>query len=254
MALTANAVFGTKEMLLDNGFDDFLTKPIDIVYLNTIVDKWLPKEKRKLVEKHHEVTKQDTDVGLEIEGLNIKQGLAFSGGTVQNYLKILAVFHKDGHEKIREIRMCLATNNLPLYVIHVHALVSASANIGAISLSEAAKFLETAGKQRDMILIQAKSEQLLADLKTLLDNINVVLAKTEGKEQRCSYDRESLKTQLTQLKTALNDFDSKAISKVTNDLHGATLSDEVDPVIDEILHNILIGDYDQTITLIDSLL
>ena len=50
VALTANAVLGTKEMFLQNGFDDFLSKPVDIVSLNAVLEKWLPKEKQKKLE------------------------------------------------------------------------------------------------------------------------------------------------------------------------------------------------------------
>jgi CheY-like chemotaxis protein len=47
VALTANAVLGTKEMFLENGFNDFLSKPIDTVKLNTVLEKWIPETKQK---------------------------------------------------------------------------------------------------------------------------------------------------------------------------------------------------------------
>ncbi|GBU23579.1 aerobic respiration control sensor protein ArcB [Fibrobacteria bacterium R8-3-H12] len=47
IALTANAVSGAKEMLFSNGFSDFLSKPIDTIELNSILEKWIPKGKRK---------------------------------------------------------------------------------------------------------------------------------------------------------------------------------------------------------------
>jgi len=56
------------------------------------------------------------------------------------------------------------------------------------------------------------------------------------------------------LRTALNDFDSVAIKKITNELHNATLPTAVAPVIEDILRNVLIGDDDKTVALIDSLL
>jgi CheY-like chemotaxis protein len=48
IALTANAVIGTKEMFLENGFNDFLSKPIDTVKLNSILEKWIPREKKQV--------------------------------------------------------------------------------------------------------------------------------------------------------------------------------------------------------------
>jgi len=46
VVLTANAVSGMREMFLKSGFDDFLSKPIDIVKLNSILEKWIPKDKQ----------------------------------------------------------------------------------------------------------------------------------------------------------------------------------------------------------------
>jgi CheY-like chemotaxis protein len=47
IALTANAIEGTRELFLENGFNDFLSKPIDTVLLNTILVKWIPKDKHE---------------------------------------------------------------------------------------------------------------------------------------------------------------------------------------------------------------
>ncbi|GHV84213.1 hypothetical protein AGMMS50212_15530 [Spirochaetia bacterium] len=46
IALTANAITGVKEMFLAQGFDDYLSKPIDIAKLNDVMEKWIPKEMR----------------------------------------------------------------------------------------------------------------------------------------------------------------------------------------------------------------
>jgi len=46
VALTANAVHGMHEFFLENGFSDFMSKPVDVVRLNSILEKWIPKEKQ----------------------------------------------------------------------------------------------------------------------------------------------------------------------------------------------------------------
>ena len=44
IALTANAVTGAKEMFLEQGFNDFITKPIDISGLERMLKKYVPKD------------------------------------------------------------------------------------------------------------------------------------------------------------------------------------------------------------------
>jgi len=39
VALTANAVAGQSEVFLESGFDDFISKPIDVRQLNSILNK-----------------------------------------------------------------------------------------------------------------------------------------------------------------------------------------------------------------------
>jgi CheY-like chemotaxis protein len=46
IVLTANAVSGREEMFIENGFNDFLAKPIDISKLDEMLDRWIPKEKK----------------------------------------------------------------------------------------------------------------------------------------------------------------------------------------------------------------
>ena len=42
VALTANALTGNAEMFIQNGFDDFIAKPIDVKQLNIILNKYIP--------------------------------------------------------------------------------------------------------------------------------------------------------------------------------------------------------------------
>jgi CheY-like chemotaxis protein len=45
VALTANTIWGAREMLLSEGFSDYLSKPIEARELDGIMRKWLPSEK-----------------------------------------------------------------------------------------------------------------------------------------------------------------------------------------------------------------
>ncbi len=47
IALTANAMEGVREMFLENGFQDFITKPLDKKALNEALLKWIPEQRRR---------------------------------------------------------------------------------------------------------------------------------------------------------------------------------------------------------------
>jgi CheY-like chemotaxis protein len=46
LAQTANAMRGIKEMLMSQGFDDFISKPLETSKLHAILKTWIPKGKQ----------------------------------------------------------------------------------------------------------------------------------------------------------------------------------------------------------------
>ena len=181
IAVSANAVLGAKAMFLNNGFDDFLSKPIDIAKMHDILVKWIPEAKWEIAEGDR--AQKESPDSVDIKGVNAKKGVAMTGGIVENYMKTLAIFHKDGLEKIEQIKSCLETDDLSLYTIYVHALKSAAASIGAESLSDVAGILEEAGNRGNKSLISSINTEFLADLEELLSNINAVLTMTRSNGQ-----------------------------------------------------------------------
>ena len=257
VALTANAMSGTKEMFLENGFDDFLSKPIDMVELNAVLEKWIPKEKQNKYAINYEsaatVPEYDAAKNIKIEGLDFEKGLFMSGGTVENFRRTLTVFLQDGFEKSRGIKMCLETYNLPLYVTYVHALKSAAANIGARELSEMAEALEVAGNQEDLAFIEKQNVKLISVLELLMNRINAALeADEQGRNEPA--DMELLKAELIKLAAAIEDLDAAAIKTSVKGIEPFTNSADIGSLVEDILQNMLIGEYDEALSIINYLL
>jgi CheY-like chemotaxis protein/HPt (histidine-containing phosphotransfer) domain-containing protein len=249
VALTANAVSGAKEMFLQNGFNDFLAKPINTVKLNSILEKWLPKEKQSKIEPKGAVTQpplaQGAAPGPTIEGLDTKVGQARSGGALESYMQTLDIFRKDGKNKIAEIKKCLEAANLPLYVTYVHALKSASANVGANALSETAGALEAAGARGDLAYIQAHTPNMLHALETVLVNIGATIAPKCIESPTGAVDMAQIKANLVKLAEAIDRLDPRAINEAVKCLRSFTDVPGIGDSIENILQNTLIGEYDE---------
>jgi CheY-like chemotaxis protein len=258
IALTANAVVGTKEMFLEKGFDDFLSKPMDVIKLNSLLEQWIPAEKQNksmiTIGTGSGLLKQGKSLSLTIEGVDVKKGLIRSGENVENYKHILNIFYHDGVEKAKQIAMCLEANDLASYVIHVHALKSAAASIGADPLSEFAKALETAGKREDQAFLQTHTPTLLSDLGSLLNAIGTALKAEEKAGQTKATDMALLKSELIKLTEAIDKVDPHAIKEAFKNIQPFTQDAEVGDVVKNILQSTLIGEYDEAVSLIETLL
>jgi len=251
-ALTANTIVGTMEMLLAKGFDDFLSKPIDVTKLNIMLERWIPPKKQVqtcMVEDDNNIAASRM-FDPEIEGVDVAKGMSMSGGDLQTYLEILSVFCEDIVQKTEEIKSCLAAGDLKLYTIHVHALKVALANIGAMGLSKHAQALENAGHNEDMVYILGSSNEFIQGLEKLLTNIPVFLQTRATKPPaESAMSNEDINKYLTILKTALQNFDLVTIDETSAALRSTATAD-----VDAILKKMLIGDYDRAIDEIDKIL
>jgi CheY-like chemotaxis protein len=251
IALTANAVSGVKEMFLANGFNDFLSKPIDTVKLNTILARWIPKDKQSKMSDEEKIMDESELAAAEIkiEGVDVKKGIKTTGGTLALYMQTLAIFHKDGLGKIEEMKRSLEAKDYHLYATYAHAMKSASANIGAGKLSEAAKALEVAGKQKDVAFIGVNNVKFLENLEALLSDISRALASNRDK-RRSPVDLELLRSEMNKLEEALESLDFANINKAADGLQEFVHTDKVGASVEKILQSVLIGEYDEAVAMI----
>jgi signal transduction histidine kinase/CheY-like chemotaxis protein len=192
VALTANAMPGMREMFLENGFNDFLSKPIDGAKLNAVIEAFVESEKWETPWADDAAAAAEESLP-DISGVSAKRGVAMTGGTLAGYLRVLEVFCKDAEERLALLRTLIgltrdaehghAAFDLNLYITQVHALKSASVSIGAESLSVEAARLEASGKSGDMTYIRDILPAFAEHIAALVKNIRAALADSASRKQ-----------------------------------------------------------------------
>jgi signal transduction histidine kinase/CheY-like chemotaxis protein/HPt (histidine-containing phosphotransfer) domain-containing protein len=255
--LTANAVFGQREMFLENGVNDFLAKPIETQKLNAVLKKWLPESKRRensnaisLNAENQETTER---IDLELPGVIVSDGLFNVGGSLPVYLDILAIFCRDALDRVKQITDALAVEDFGLYTTLVHALKSAARSIGARELGDAAAELEEAGRTRNTARINEKTGPFLEDLKTLSANISDLVSKTSAAGEIAeTVDVSALR--LETLKEALITMDIETINQFMLEYSAMSLDAATKDLVNKIKEDVLLFEYDRAVEKIQNFL
>jgi HPt (histidine-containing phosphotransfer) domain-containing protein len=173
-----------REMFLQNGFNDFLSKPIDTSILRAILSKWIPKDKQ--MAPLPESTAPDVytvpaeELLPELEGIDANIGFCRTGGNRDAYVKVLEVFRRDALNGLDTLQAQLGAGDYKNFTVHIHALKSASLTIGALELAEQAAALEKAGRDEDQDFITAHIEEFRRDMSKILKSLMLFLQKEES--------------------------------------------------------------------------
>ncbi|MDR1909994.1 MAG: response regulator, partial [Spirochaetaceae bacterium] len=202
VALTANAIFGMREMFLEHGFNDYLAKPIEIGKLDEIMARWIPRDKQVRVESRKdaggaggpqagdgggpeagrgafEMPPLDTRGSVSIAGLDIAEGMNLTGSsTWAMYCDVLALYCSDISERLGYLQPGIREEALSEFCTQVHALKGASASIGAAALAQQAADLEAAGKSGDLAAVEERLGPFLREAEAMAERIRAALAGT----------------------------------------------------------------------------
>ncbi len=171
--LTANAIAGMKEKFLSEGFDGYLSKPIDPDSLESMIQEFLGKDKITQIEPGNDNNQKKCSLPSrirDIEGLNVKAGLSASGGE-ETYMRVLREFAENSRDVIDRLNSDISHNDFRDYIIKVHALKSSARLAGALELSRQAEKLELAGDHGNYDMIRKESSELLKSYYLIADNI-----------------------------------------------------------------------------------
>lgn len=222
IALTANAMVDARKEFLNAGMNGFVAKPIDFARICNQLKLWLPKDLVRDVPKEEakklladdlsdrEIQPEDPQMGFSFE-----EGVKHCGSKAA-LMKTIRIFYRTIDSKANKIEQCLKEGLISDYVIEVHALKSSALLIGAVPLSEAAKELESYGKQGKTEALEEKTPDVLAMYRDFKNILKPYADKEEAAKQEAS-DGEWIQA-LQQIHQCIEQFDLDGVDRIMEKL------------------------------------
>ena len=219
IALTANAVEGTKEMFCREGMNDFIPKPIELRLLASKVKQWIPIEKVQKIHHTRNIDKGEKKSDHIVVGdLDIKYAMEFLVSE-ELFWKVLKVYYHSIDKKAKLIKELEEAENWTEYTIEVHALKNSSKQIGAMMLSERAAAMEKAGNARDALSIHRHTDKMLEQYmgyRSILEPFCADSAKGDaGKEK---VPAEAVQNCFGRMRGAVDDLDMDGMEEVIQEM------------------------------------
>jgi signal transduction histidine kinase/CheY-like chemotaxis protein len=227
IVLTANALAGNEEMFLQAGFNDFLSKPIDIFRLDAVIRRWVRDTIRKNeadeAALHPETAALHPEIAAlvsswRIEGLNIPKALNRFGGLEEALINSYRSYTAHVHSLLDAIRLIPPAGDQEQrerYEVAVHGLKGACYGICADEAGKRAEALEHAAQRGDLDFIALHTGELIAEVEALSAALSVQLEN--GNMQKPGKDAPNADL-LQKLKEAARFYDMDEIDRIMLEL------------------------------------
>lgn len=169
--LTANAVSGVRDYYIEQGFDDYMSKPINAVELEDVLIRFLPEElvlKSEVNKRRYKVERKQKEEflpeeirrALSVERINFEMGLEKVKGNIERYRGEARQFVINCEGRLSCLHEYIRTENVPAYTALIENVKEDAVLLGATELAEMAKEQEKMGTEGDLAFIKDHFTQL----------------------------------------------------------------------------------------------
>ncbi|MDR1203937.1 MAG: response regulator [Peptococcaceae bacterium] len=234
VALTANAIIGNDKLFLENGFQAFLSKPIDVIRLDAVLHRWIrDRQSPDTLQKAETEAQAPKGAGkaerLEllsnmlqknrVKGVDFSSGMRRFNNNPDVYLRVIRSFIQNMPRLLDELRD-VTESSLAKYAITVHGVKGSCYGISADEAGKMAEALEVAAKTGDFPRVMAGNNTFIQTAEALLPQFEALLKSADAVKTAESRNAASAPDPelLTQMLEASKDYDIDAMQQVMEQL------------------------------------
>ena len=255
IALTANALSGVREMYLDIGFSDYLSKPFQPEKLEEMLLEYLPKEKVVAVDTSDLPKKRDKILNFADQGFPDVEGMDWKYAAIvqpnaeflldmilmftsllkseaqvlkQNYnilLEMLDTNPSESEEVLEAWRQ---------YRVKVHAMKTSAAMIGAVSLSSFARLLEDFSKKLIIEPIKALTDIFLEEWLSYEERLSVFKVNEGNMENEKKFSASAILKLLSSIDAAMEDMDVDTADEIIKQIQCYEIPDNLNQLVNQL--------------------
>ncbi len=181
IALSADAMKGTREKALESGMNAYLTKPLDVDALYTAIQHWIGSG-RETADGAESVPPEETSLiqDLELEAIAWEKGLQNASGDWAGYAEILRDFRKETRSVTEQIGVSINRKKTEQAEQMLRSLQEKASLIGADILTDAVKSFELVlrsgvfDREQNQLLLNGIKDFLVliySDIDMILDRV-----------------------------------------------------------------------------------
>ena len=144
IALSADAMTGTKEKVEEAGMNGYITKPIEKNALFESLVKWIEPGERERFKPAESIEMEEEidELYKKVTRLNVKEGLARISGNYKLYIEILKKFEKNSSNFMERLKKFITDGEVESAARELHTIKGIASNIGGTTIRKLAAVLE----------------------------------------------------------------------------------------------------------------
>ncbi|MBP1760575.1 MAG: domain S-box [Firmicutes bacterium] len=214
IALSADAMQGTRQRVEAAGMNGYITKPIDLKEMYRALIKWISPGKRDIYTVN-KTRPEETSFELSaiLTSFDVNSALLRLAGNQTLYLDILKKFEMNYSNFTETIEESIMSGDTQTLERQLHTLKGVAANLGANEIHSIAQGIESKVKSGKDILQPGEMKLLYEKLALAIGEISLVSTSDE-KPAAKTFNVDELANELDELIILLDDYDIKAEEKI----------------------------------------